>query len=101
MATSGFERRCTSAILENPIARELSTLDFVQDLLHRRPSFLGDDAWTTRVVTVLSRVANAVPHVVQTALIEQVDDQLQFVHALEVGHLRLITSFDQRIQKPL
>src|SRR5690348_13825831 len=39
--------------------------------------------------------------VVQPPLIEQVDDQLQLVHALEVGHLRLIAGFDERVEARL
>ena len=40
-------------------------------------------------------------HVVQAALVEQVDDQLQFVHALEVGHFGLIAGLDQRFEAGL
>ena len=44
---------------------------------------------------------DAVAHVVEAALVEQVDDQLQLVHALEVGHLGLVAGFDERLEARL
>ena len=41
---------------------------------------------------------DAVAHVVEAALVEQVDDQLQLVHAFEVGHLGLVAGFDERFE---
>ena len=43
----------------------------------------------------------AVPHVAQAALVDQVDDQLDLVDALEVGDLRLIAGLDQRLEAGL
>ena len=95
---SRFEERCTCTILRNPLSGELTALNLVQNPLHLCFGFVGDDPRTADVVTILGRVADAVPHVAQAALVEQVDDQLQLVHALEVGHFRLIARFDQRIE---
>ena len=47
--------------------------------------FRGDDLRPARVVAVLGGVADRVAHVVEPALIDQVDDQLQLVQALEVA----------------
>ena len=43
-------------------------------------------------------ITDAVAHVAQTALIEQVDDEFQFVHALEVGHFRLGAGFHENFE---
>ena len=72
-----------------------------EDLLHLLLGLVGDDPRAAGVVAELGRVRDAVPHVVQAALVEQVDDQLQFVHAFEVGHFRLVAGFDQRFERGL
>ena len=73
----------------------------LQDLLHLLLGLFGDDARAAGVVAVLGRVRDAVAHVVEAALVEQVDDQLQLVHALEVGHLGLVAGLDQRLERRL
>ena len=50
-----------------------------------------------RVVTVLGRIRDRVAHVREPALVEEVDDQLHLVHALEVGDLRLVSGLDERL----
>ena len=37
-------------------------------------------------------------HLLEPALIEQIDDQLQFVEAFEIGDLGLVTGLDQRLE---
>ncbi len=53
------------------------------------------------VIAELGRIAHRVAHVVETALVEEIDDQLELVHALEVGHLGLIAGFNQRFKARL
>ncbi len=84
-------------VFQNPLAGELAGLNFLQNLLHLGLGLVGDDPRAAGVVAVLGRVRDAVAHVVQAALVEQVDDQLQLVHALEVGHLGLIAGLDERL----
>src|SRR4030095_4580644 len=62
---------------------------------------LVDDLFASHIVTPLGGVRDRVAHIVQTALVEQVDDQLQLVHALGVGHLGLVASLDQRLKASL
>ena len=50
---------------------------------------------------MLGRVADGITHVVQAAAVDQIDDELEFVQALEVRDLRLIASFDQRLEPGL
>jgi hypothetical protein len=50
---------------------------------------------------VLRGVAHRVTHVVEAALVHQVDDQLQLVHALEVGDLRLVARLDEGLEPGL
>src|SRR5205814_4459352 len=59
------------------------------------------DLRTRRIVAPLRGVADRVAHVGETAAIEQVDDQLQLVHALEVGDLRLVARVDERLEARL
>ena len=49
------------------------------------------------VVAVLGGVADRVAHVGEAALVDQVDDQLHLVQALEIGHLGRVAGLDQRL----
>jgi hypothetical protein len=49
------------------------------------------------VFAVLGGVGDRVVHVGDAALVDQVDDQLHLVQALEIGHFRGIAGFDQRL----
>ena len=71
------------------------------NLPHGLPGLLGDDSRPGGVVAVLGGVADRVAHVVQAAAVDQVDDQLQLVQALEVGDLRLVAGVDQRLEAGL
>ena len=44
---------------------------------------------------MLGGVRDGVPHVVEAALVEEVDDELQLVHALKVGDLRLVAGLGE------
>ncbi len=66
-----------------------------KNLLHRRPSLVAHDLRSAGQVAVLRGVRNRIAHTVQAAFINQIDDQLHFVDALEVRNLRLIARFDQ------
>ena len=44
---------------------------------------------------------NRKPHAGDAGLVHQIDDELQFVEALEVGHLGGIASFHQRLESSL
>ena len=73
----------------------------MQNLLHLSLGLGRDDARAARVVTELGSVRHAVTHVVQTTLIEEIDDQLQLVHTLEVRHLGLIARFGESLESGL
>ena len=59
------------------------------------------DDGPARVVAVFGGVAHGVAHVLQAALIEQVDYQLQLVHALEIGGFGLVARLDERLEGAL
>ncbi len=56
---------------------------------------------TAGVIAELGRVRNAVAHVIETALVEQIHDQLELVHALEVSHFWLVSSFYEGLEARL
>src|SRR4029077_19023079 len=82
-------------VLQHPLPRELAGLDLGEDLLHLGLGPGVDDARAAGVVAVLRGVGDRVAHVGEPALVEQVDDQLHLVHALEVGDLGLVTRLDE------
>src|SRR5215470_8900319 len=82
-AALGEEARTVGLVLQHPFARELSRLDLREDLLHLGLRLVADDPRPPRVVAVLRGVRDRVAHVGETALVEEIHDQLHLVHALE------------------
>ena len=70
----------------------------LQDLLHLGARLFGDHARAARVVAVFRGVRNRVTHVAEAALVDQIDDQLHFVQALEIGHFGRVASVDQGLE---
>src|SRR5262245_37756535 len=91
------EVRLAAAVLRHPLVREPARLDVVEDLLHRLARLLADDAAAAGHVAVLGRVADRVAHVGDAALVDEVDDELHLVEALEVGHLGRVAPRHQRL----
>ena len=78
-----------------------AVLDFGQNLFHGLADMRVDDPGAAGVIAVLGRIAYGVAHVTQTALIKQVNDELQLMHTFEVGDLRLVSGSDQRFKSGL
>ena len=57
-----------------------------------------DDARAAREVAVLRGVADVLVHLLQAAFVQQVDDELHLVHALEVRDFGLVAGFDERLE---
>src|SRR5678815_5502881 len=72
-------------VLGAPLLGELAACDLAEDLLHLRLGLRVDEARAAGEVAVLGGVADAVAHVIEAALVDEVDDQLHLVDALEVG----------------
>src|SRR5690349_4144404 len=60
------------AVLRDPLARERARLDLAEDVLHRLPRLVGDDALAAREVAVLGRVGDRVAHPGDALLVHQV-----------------------------
>src|SRR5690606_14886460 len=80
------------------VASEFTLLDIAQDRSHLGFRLLSYNPRPSYIVTVLSRVADRVAHGCQSAFVDQVYDQLQFMQALEVSHLRRISGFCQSLK---
>ena len=80
---------------------ERAVLDLGEDLLHLGLGLVGDDARAGDVVAPLGGLGDRPAHLLQAALVHQVDDQLQLVQALEVRDLRLVAGLDQRLEAGL
>src|SRR2546422_790294 len=96
-----LEPATPAAALGNPLAREAAGLDVGEDALHRRANFLRYDLGASGVVAVLRGVADRVPHELHAATIQQVHDQLELVHALEVGDLRRVSGSREGLEPGL
>ena len=96
-----FELLAAGLVLLDPAVRERAVLDLGEDLVHRVANALVDDPRAGHVVAVLGGVADAEAHEVEPAAVQQVDDQLELVHGLEVRELGLVAGLDQRLERHL
>ena len=69
-----------------------------EDGPHLLAHVLVDHAPAAGVVAELGRVGDRPAHVLEAALVDQVDDQLQLVQALVVGDLGLVARLDERLE---
>src|SRR6266540_500987 len=86
-ATAREQGRCAGAILQDEVLRVFARLDASERQAHRLLRFFRDDLRSRRVFTVLGVVRDRVVHGADAALVHQVDDKLEFMKALEIGHL--------------
>ena len=91
------ERDVARAILLDEVAREATRLDVGQHLLHARLDALIDHPRPALEISVLSGVRHRIAHVRDAALVDQVDDELDLVDALEVRHLRRVAGLHQSL----
>ena len=98
LALQRVEHGAVGHVLQDPLARELATLDLGEQLAHGLAHVLVDDARAAREVAVLGGVADAVAHPGDALLPHEVDDELELVEALEVGDLRLVAGLDERVE---
>ena len=80
---------------------KLPSAHLLEQLAHGRPRCIRHQARSRHIIPVLGRVGHRVTHVVQAALVEKIDDQLELVHALEVRELGLIAGVDERLEARL
>ena len=85
-------------VLGDPFLGELAGLDVGQNLGHGPLRRVGDNLRAPREAAILGGVADGVPHPGLTASLHHVDDELELVQALEVGHLGLIPRRDKGLE---
>src|SRR6185503_8251022 len=92
------EARLAALHLGDPLAGERPVADAAEGVPHRvlhlRPDHLRPDG----VRAVLRRVGDRVVHALEPTFPDQVDDELQLVHALPVRHLGLVAGLDERVE---
>ena len=81
----------------DPAPGEFAVLDFLEHLFHLGADRLVDDARPGHDVAVLGGFGNGEAHAGNTRLVHEVDDELELVQALEVGHLGLVPGCDERV----
>src|SRR5215813_8761861 len=86
----GKEVRAASFVFGNPFLCEAAVANFCEKLLHFVASLLCDDARAGGVIAMLGGVTDGITHVAEAAAIDEINDQLQFVEAFEIGDFRLI-----------
>src|SRR5579875_1744748 len=94
-APERLEAGLAGGVLEHPFAGEAARLDIFEDPLHLGADMGVDDPGTARVVAVFGGVRYRITHIGDAAFIDQIDDQLDLVQALEIGHLRRIAGLHQ------
>src|SRR5579863_755265 len=91
----GVEPWSSGFVFRDPLAGVFAALNITQHAAHGLPSLISDQLRSAGVIAVFSSIADGVPHVVQSAAVHQIHNQLQFMHALEVCDLWLVSRFDQ------
>src|SRR4029077_3619260 len=87
-----------SRVLLDPLAGELAVLHLLEDLAHLVLDALVHDARPAREIAVLGGLADELVHLGESALVEQIHDQLQLMQALVVGDLGLVAGLDQGLE---
>src|ERR1700693_1021842 len=79
----------------DPLAGESSVLNVGESFLHRGPRGIAHHFLAARQIAILRGVRDGVAHPSQTAFVDEVDDELHLVQALEVSDLGGVAGFDQ------
>jgi len=102
---AGFEERVILLLatfgFRYPILGELTGLNVLEGALHALLHGGVDDLRADNDVPVLRGLGDREAHAADPGLIDHVDDQLKLVQNLEIGHLGLVSSLDQRLESGL
>src|SRR6185295_19033500 len=90
-----------AAVLGDPLLRVRAIADLAQDLLHLGADAGVDDPRADDIVAELGGVGYGIAHVREPALVDEVDDELHLVDALEVRDLGLVSRVDERVEARL
>jgi hypothetical protein len=80
---------------------EAAVLDVLEDVLHALLGVGVDDPRAGHVATELRGVGHRVVHPGDATFVDQVDDELELVQHLEIGHLRGVTGLDHDLETGL
>src|SRR5713101_5970262 len=94
----GQEVGATLFIFFDPSLGKTAVANLREDLAHLFPRLLGDDARPGGIIALFRRIADGVTHVAEAAAVNQVHDELELVHAFEIGNLRLVARFRKRFE---
>ena len=95
----GVEEAAAVLVLRNPLAGKGAVLDVVENRLHIGLGLLvGQDSGAGDVLAELGGVGDGVVHGSHAALVDEVDDELHLMDALEVGVLGLVTGLHQGLK---
>src|SRR5215207_3701791 len=95
------ELRRAGVLVGDEAGREGAVGDVAEDLLHPRLHRRVDDPRAGHVVAVLGGVGDRPALLGDTAFVDQVDDQLELVQALEVRDLGLVAGLGQHLETGL
>ena len=91
----------SGAAFTDPFPGKLAVTNFFQDRLHR---FFGSGIYDARAsgnVTIFCSFRDGEAHARDSRLVNEVNDQLQFMENLEVGDFRLISCFQKNFEPGL
>src|SRR5712675_116134 len=85
----------------DPFLGEAAVADFGENLTHLLASLGRNNSRARGVVALLGGVADRIAHVAEATAINEIDDELQLVHAFKVSDFGLITCFNQGVEPGL
>ena len=98
---SSEEIRAAGFVFRDPFFCKTAVANLAEDLAHLVARFLRDDAGAGSIVAVFGSVTDGITHVAETAPINEIDDELEFMEAFEVGDLGLIACIDEGFEAGL
>ena len=97
----GLEPDLGGLVFQDPLTGKGATLNIGENLLHLGLGLVGDNTRAGDVVAIFRGIRDRIAHIGKAALIDQIDDQLDLMQALEIGHLGGIARLDQGIETGL
>src|SRR5690606_37629775 len=100
-AAARGQRGGAGGVFQDELLGVFAGLDRDQGFAHGLAGLFRDDLGAGLVFAELGVVGDRVIHVGDAALVDQVDDQLELVEALEIGHFGRVAGFHQGVEAGL
>ena len=82
----------------DPLTGKCAVLNLGQYVFHLLPYVLIHNSWSASKIAIGRRFTDELMHLLHAAFVQEINNELQFVHALVVSNFRLVAGIDQRFE---